>query len=150
FAVASNTDSRVILDTGGAETLMGKGDMLFHASDAAAPRRVQGCYVSDDEVRAIVDYWKNWHEIQMQQGKVEDVGIGPWERGLTRREFLAETDPMLEEAISLVIAEGEASASLIQRRLGLGYPRAARIMDLLEQLDRKSTRLNSSHVKTSY
>jgi len=134
FAVASNTDSRVILDTGGAETLMGKGDMLFHASDAAAPRRVQGCYVSDDEVRAIVDYWKNWHEIQMQQGKVEDVGIGPWERGLTRREFLAETDPMLEEAISLVIAEGEASASLIQRRLGLGYPRAARIMDLLEQL----------------
>jgi S-DNA-T family DNA segregation ATPase FtsK/SpoIIIE len=62
------------------------------------------------------------------------VGIAPWERGMTRREILAETDPMLEDAIALVIAEREASASLIQRRLGLGYPRAARIMDLLFEL----------------
>jgi S-DNA-T family DNA segregation ATPase FtsK/SpoIIIE len=134
FAVASSTDSRVILDTVGAESLMGKGDMLFHASDAAAPRRVQGCFVSDDEVRAVVDYWRDWHQLQVEVGTTEDVGIGPWERGLTRREFLSETDPMLEQAIALVVEAGEASASLIQRRLGLGYPRAARIMDLLEQL----------------
>lgn len=134
FAVASSTDSRVILDTVGAETLMGRGDMLFHASDAAAPRRVQGCFVSDDEVRSLVDYWRDWHQLQIEVGKSEDVGIGPWERGLTRREFLSETDPMLEQAIAVVVEAGEASASLIQRRLGLGYPRAARIMDLLEQL----------------
>jgi S-DNA-T family DNA segregation ATPase FtsK/SpoIIIE len=65
---------------------------------------------------------------------MEASRISPWERGLTRREFLSETDPMLEDAIDLVIKEGEASASLIQRRLGLGYPRAARIMDLLHEL----------------
>ncbi|MBI5669155.1 MAG: DUF87 domain-containing protein [Chloroflexi bacterium] len=134
FSVASSVDSRVILDSVGAENLLGKGDMLYLASDAAGPRRLQGCYVSDDEVRAIVNHWKTWHEEQVAKGKTEDVGIGPWERGLTRREFLAETDPMLEKAIELVIAEGEASASLIQRRLGLGYPRAARVMDLLYEL----------------
>ncbi len=134
FAVASSVDSRVILDSVGAENLLGKGDMLYLASDAAGPRRLQGCYVSDDEVRALVNHWKAWHEEQIAKGKLDEIGIGPWERGLTRREFLAETDPMLEQAIQLVIAEGEASASLIQRRLGLGYPRAARIMDLLFEL----------------
>ncbi len=134
FAVASSVDSRVILDGVGAENLLGKGDMLYLASDAAGPRRLQGCYVSDDEVRAIVNHWKTWQENQVAQGKTEEISIGPWERGLTRREFLSETDPMLEKAIELVIAEGEASASLIQRRLGLGYPRAARVMDLLFEL----------------
>lgn len=135
FAVASGTDSRTILDAVGAETLMGRGDMLFQAADAMAPRRLQGCYVSDDEVRALTNYWRDWHKQQAEAGNGDpNNGIGPWERGLTRREFLAETDPMLEQAISLVIAEGEASASLIQRRLGVGYPRAARIMDLLQEL----------------
>lgn len=134
FAVASGVDSRVILDSVGAETLLGKGDMLFLASDAAGPRRLQGCYISDDEVRALVGWWKTWHEKQVTEGKAEKINIGPWERGLTRREFLSETDPMLEKAIELVVTEGEASASLIQRRLGLGYPRAARIMDLLHEL----------------
>lgn len=134
FAVTSGTDSRVILDSVGAENLMGKGDMLFLTGDAAAPRRVQGCFVSDEEVRALTAYWKDWHQKQIIDGKAQAAGVPPWERGLTRREFLAETDPMLEQAIELVIAEGEASASLIQRRLGVGYPRAARMMDLLTQL----------------
>jgi S-DNA-T family DNA segregation ATPase FtsK/SpoIIIE len=134
FAVASGIDSRVILDSVGAENLLGRGDMLYFASDAAGPRRVQGCFVSDDEVRAIVGWWKNWHSEQVEKGKMSKIGAGPWERGMTRREVLAETDPMLEQAIELVIAEGEASASLIQRRLGLGYPRAARIVDLLHEL----------------
>ena len=131
FAVASGTDSRVILDSVGAETLMGRGDMLYQAADAMAPRRLQGCFVSDDEVRLIVHHWKTWSEAQ---GINTEHVSAPWQRGLTRREFLSETDPMLEQAIELVIAEQEASASLIQRRLGLGYPRAARMMDLLEQL----------------
>ena len=131
FSVASGTDSRVILDSVGAETLMGKGDMLYQAADAMAPRRVQGCFVSDDEVRAIVQHWKDW---AAKEGISVDQRSSPWERGLTRREFLSETDPMLEQAIELVIATQEASASLIQRRLNLGYPRAARIIDLLEEL----------------
>ena len=134
FAVASGVDSRVILDTSGAETLMGRGDMLFLAPDAAGPQRIQGCYVSDEEASAVVEYWKRWHAEQIAAGALEPITIGPWERGMTRREVLAETDPMLEEAIALVIEEGEASASLIQRRLGLGYPRAARIVDLLHEL----------------
>jgi S-DNA-T family DNA segregation ATPase FtsK/SpoIIIE len=134
FAVASGIDSRVILDSVGAESLLGKGDMLYQAPEAAAPKRLQGCYVSDDEVRTTVGWWKEWHEKQIAEGRMEASRISPWERGLTRREFLSETDPMLEDAIDLVIKEGEASASLIQRRLGLGYPRAARIMDLLHEL----------------
>lgn len=134
FAVASGIDSRVILDSVGAETLLGQGDMLYLANDAAGPRRIQGCYVSDDEVRAIVGYWKDWQDKQVQAGKMKAVRIGPWERGVTRRELLSETDPMLEEAIELVIAEGEASASLIQRKMGLGYPRAARMIDLMHEL----------------
>lgn len=134
FAVASSIDSRVILDATGAETLLGKGDMLYLAPDAGAPQRVQGCYVSDDEVRAIVNHWRRWYLKQIQDGRMEKASIAPWERGLTRRELLSETDPMLEEAIALVISEGEASASQIQRKLGVGYPRAARIMDLLEEL----------------
>jgi hypothetical protein len=130
FAVAAGVDSRVILDSVGAETLMGKGDMLYLASDAAGPRRLQGCYVSDDEVHAIVAHWRAWQENK----KTTERSMPPWELGLTRREFLSGTDPMLEDAIALVINEQEASASQIQRKLGLGYPRAARIIDLLEEL----------------
>jgi S-DNA-T family DNA segregation ATPase FtsK/SpoIIIE len=134
FAVASGVDSRVILDTVGAETLLGRGDMLYLAQDASGPKRLQGCFVSDDEVRNIVQYWKEWGEEQIAARRLPDWSVAPWERGLTRREFLAETDPMLEDAIELVVEEQEASASQIQRKLGLGYPRAARIIDLLEEL----------------
>jgi len=133
FAVASSVDSRVILDASGAETLLGRGDMLFLAPEAAAPRRVQGCYVSDDEMRALVEYWADWYQKEVLSGRLERQPA-PWERGVTQREFLAETDHMLEEAIQLVVETQEASASIIQRRLNLGYPRAARLMDLLTEL----------------
>lgn len=134
FAVASGVDSRVILDSTGAETLMGRGDMLFLAPDASGPRRVQGCYVSDEEVADVVNYWKQWHEDKIKADELAPPPVAPWERGMTRREVLAETDPMLEDAITLVVEEGEASASMIQRRLGLGYPRAARIIDMMHEL----------------
>ncbi len=134
FAVASGTDSRVILDTVGAESLVGKGDMLFLAPDAAGPKRIQGCYVSDEELYEIVMYWKAWHTEQQEEQLVEEEAIPPWERGMTRLETLSELDSMLEEALSLVVLDGEASASLIQRRLGIGYPRAARLMDSLHEL----------------
>ena len=134
FAVASSIDSRVVLDYTGAETLMGRGDMLYLAADAAGPQRIQGCYISDEEVNAVVDHWRTWHKQEIEAGRMEGMGVAPWERRLTRREVLSETDPMLEEAIALVVNEGEASASLIQRRLGLGYPRAARLVDLMYEL----------------
>lgn len=134
FAVASSIDSRVVLDYTGAETLMGRGDMLYLAADAAGPQRIQGCYISDEEVNEVVNHWRTWHEREIEAGRMDSAGIAPWERGLTRREVLSETDPMLEEAIALVVNEGEASASLIQRRLGLGYPRAARLVDLMYEL----------------
>ena len=134
FSVASGVDSRVILDSVGAEHLMGRGDMLYQAPDAGAPKRIQGCYVNDEEVRDIVQHWKDWQHRQVELGRRDFIENGPWMRGLTRREFLAETDPMLEEAIEYVVDTQEASASLIQRHLGLGYPRAARIMDMLEEM----------------
>ncbi len=133
FAVASGVDSRVILDTVGAETLMGRGDMLFLASDAAGPQRLQGCYISDEELERVVDYWKQWQATQISEGG-EAPAIAPWERGVTRRESLVETDPLLEEAIALVVKEGEASASQIQRQLGIDFPRAARLMENLQKL----------------
>lgn len=133
FSVASNIDSRVILDSSGAEALLGHGDMLFLAPDAGAPRRVQGCYVSDEEVRFVVKHWVDWARTAPQPD-MEPLHNAPWERGLTRRELLAETDPMLEAAIEYVVESQEASASLLQRKMGLGYPRAARLMDLLGEL----------------
>src|SRR5690606_20689144 len=71
FAVASGVDSRVILDSVGAESLMGHGDMLYQAPDAMAPRRIQGCYVSDDEVRAVAQYWRDWYKKQIDEGKMQ-------------------------------------------------------------------------------
>ncbi len=135
FAVASGVDSRVILDSIGAETLLGKGDLLYLSADSVSgPRRIQGCFVGDDEVRDVVRHWKTWKFEQQEDGKLPREFSAPWERSLTYREFLTQTDALLEQAITLVVEEQEASASLIQRKLDLGYPRAARIMDLLEQL----------------
>lgn len=135
FAVASGVDSRVILDTIGAETLLGKGDMLYLSADSVSgPRRIQGCFIGDDEVREVVRHWRVWRFEQQEDGKLPREFNAPWERSMTNREFLAQTDPLLEEAITFVVEEQEASASQIQRKFDLGYPRAARIMDLLEQL----------------
>jgi S-DNA-T family DNA segregation ATPase FtsK/SpoIIIE len=92
---------------------------------------LQGCFVSDAEIDQVVAYWKDW---QRQQPAPAEPASAPWEMGLTRRESLNDVDPMLEDAIDLVVREGEASASLIQRRLGIGYPRAAQLLDMLVEL----------------
>ena len=134
FSVASGGDSRVIIDRPGAEDLLGSGDMLFLSADAAAPQRLQGCFVSEEDSRQVVAHWRGEYDKQVAAGNLPAKPTGPWERSLQRRKFLTETDPMLEDVLKLVVDAGEASASLIQRRLGLGYPRAARIMDLLEEL----------------
>ncbi len=134
FSVASGGDSRVIIDRAGAEDLLGKGDMLFLSADAAAPQRIQGCFVSEDDSRAVVAHWRRQLEGRQGASAQDAPNPGPWEKDLLLRKFLADTDPMLIDVLKSIIQDGEASASLIQRRLGLGYPRAARIMDLLEEL----------------
>jgi S-DNA-T family DNA segregation ATPase FtsK/SpoIIIE len=127
FAVPSSVDSRVIIDAAGAEDLVGRGDMLFQAPDAMAPVRLQGCFVSDGEMERVVEFWrKTWED--------EEEEIAPWERALTRAAVLDETDEMLEEAIRTVQREGEASASQLQRKLNVGYPRAGRIIDALHEM----------------
>jgi S-DNA-T family DNA segregation ATPase FtsK/SpoIIIE len=127
FAVTSQVDSRVVLDTGGAEALLGQGDMLYMSPDSAKLVRIQGCFVSDEEIASMVQFWREesfpavW-EIAPPWGD-ESPGTGPQE----------ERDELLEEAIAVLREQEHASTSLLQRRLRIGYPRAARLMDQLEE-----------------
>ncbi len=124
FSVASNTDSRVILDTTGAEQLLGQGDMLYLAPEAGEPVRVQGCFVSDNEIERLVTHWRR----AMPEFEVQEA---PWEGLLARMNFIDEKDEMLEDAIALAQKVDTISTSLIQRRLRVGFPRAARLMEAL-------------------
>ena len=136
FAVSSQTDSRTILDIGGAERLLGRGDMLFSPMGSNKPNRVQGCFVSDDEVEKVVDFIKGDRtaeyddnvmvEIERQAAVEKKQKTGLAEDG-------PDEDPMLQEAIKVVVENGLASTSLLQRKLKLGYSRAARIVDQMEQ-----------------
>jgi S-DNA-T family DNA segregation ATPase FtsK/SpoIIIE len=129
FAVASGIDSRVILDCPGAETLLGKGDMLFLSPEAGAPVRLQGVFINDGEIERVRAYWRE----EMGESSKDDEE-SPWEELLHRQASLGEHDEMLDRAIELVKQRDEASASLLQRGLRIGYPRAARLMDQLEEL----------------
>ena len=130
FATVSQTDSRVILDMPGAETLLGRGDMLYVASDAGYPVRVQGCFVSEEELERVVEFWRE------QAGPVEEEA--PWERMMRPGERGPVEDDvdddLLQRAITLVQQTGTASASLLQRKLRIGHPRAARLMQEMEDL----------------
>ena len=133
--VATQVDSRTILDMSGAEKLLGNGDMLYLAGDTSKPRRIQGAFISDEEVKKVVDYWKGSakkmkdelgeqidFEEQKNQGEVNFDDVSG--------EF---DDELLEDARDTVIKAGKASTSLLQRRLRVGYARAARLIDLLEE-----------------
>jgi S-DNA-T family DNA segregation ATPase FtsK/SpoIIIE len=126
FAVASSVDSRVILDTVGAESLLGHGDMLFLPPEAPAPKRVQGVMVTDAEVEKVITYWQRAHP------QTEETP--PWEQMLKEEAVLADRDELVKKAIELLRGEEHASTSMLQRRLRVGYPRAARLMDELEEL----------------
>lgn len=136
FAVSSQVDSRTILDMAGAEKLLGRGDMLFNPMGASKPNRLQGCFVSDDEVEAVVDYIKGdhtsdydedvMHEIERQAAVEKKQKTGLAEDG-------PDEDPMLSAAIETVVELGQASTSLLQRKLKLGYARAARLVDMMEE-----------------
>jgi len=129
FAVTSQVDSRTILDTGGAEKLLGKGDMLYMPTEAAKPKRLQGCFVSDAETERLVYFWGNQRGEQAASLKIEEV-TQPLISG--RREGFPE-DPLLDAARQLAQEHKQISTSFLQRRLHIGYPRAARIMEQLEE-----------------
>lgn len=125
FAVASGVDSRVILDSIGAEQLLGQGDMLFLSSDAGVPVRLQSCFVSDEEIDALVGHWQ---KVLPPGGERQPP---PWENLLARLSMIEDTDDLLEQAVSLCQKYDTVSTSLLQRRLRVGFPRAARIMETL-------------------
>jgi S-DNA-T family DNA segregation ATPase FtsK/SpoIIIE len=132
FAVTSQIDSRVILDTPGAEKLLGQGDMLYMASDSPKLARLQGCFLSDAEINNIVSYWqaaKATFIDQADEAEADPAEAEPPWAGLMAE---ADKDDLLDKAIELIVAENRASTSLLQRRLGIGYPRASRLMDQLE------------------
>lgn len=129
FKVTSNVDSRVIIDQSGAETLIGRGDMLFIPPDDSKPRRLQGAFVSDDEINRLVDYLKNTgiepdYKEEIVKHKIEVKSSGGIPTG--------DVDSKVMEALEIILTEGKASASYLQRKLGLGYSRAARIIDELQ------------------
>lgn len=141
FAVASGVDSRTILDQPGAERLLGRGDMLFQAPDAPAPVRLQGVFVSDNEIARLVDYWRGQAGIaqtaETAAGGVVDAlpagiplkQIPMWDDGAPEEE---QGDPLLNEAIDLARRQGRASISMLQRRMRIGYTRAARMVEAME------------------
>jgi S-DNA-T family DNA segregation ATPase FtsK/SpoIIIE len=127
FMVASSVDSRVILDVNGAETLLGKGDMLFLDPENGAPKRIQGVMVEDLEIKAVLEYWNTIIPPALDGGNES-----PWEKFVVNQS--EDGDELIGKAISLLRNEGKASASLLQRKLRIGYPRAARLMDELEEM----------------
>jgi S-DNA-T family DNA segregation ATPase FtsK/SpoIIIE len=141
FAVASNVDSRVILDQPGAERLLGRGDMLFQAPDAAAPVRLQGVFVSDIEIMRVVQYWRKFSTSPDTDESASRPPVDAPPTGIPLKqipmfeelEAEEDEDPVLASAIDLIRREGRASISMLQRRLRIGYTRAARLIDTMEE-----------------
>jgi len=131
FAVTSQVDSRTILDFGGAEKLLGRGDMLYMPTEASKPKRLQGCFVSDPEVERLVYFWSNQKpEEATQQLRIEEI-VPPVIT--TTRGGSYPKDPLLESAKQLAEEHKNISTSFLQRKLHIGYPRAARLMEQLEE-----------------
>ncbi|MBQ3111065.1 MAG: DNA translocase FtsK [Clostridia bacterium] len=128
FAVQSQLDSRIIMDIGGAEKLLGKGDMLFLPMGASKPTRIQGAFISDNEVEKIIEFVKQ-DDIKYDEDVLEKIesGVAP-----EKEESAGDADEFLPKAIEIVVEAGQASASLLQRRLSVGYSRAGRLIDQLE------------------
>ena len=142
FAVASAMESRIILDTQGAEKLVGRGDMLFAPLGSGKPQRVQGCFISDPEVAAVVDFVKkNSGAAQYDDAVMEEIEHNAAEKdkgskgvgGSTPEDVDGEFDELIDAAAEVVVETGQASVSMLQRRLKLGYARAARLVDQLEE-----------------
>ncbi|MEM5775554.1 MAG: FtsK/SpoIIIE domain-containing protein, partial [Anaerolineaceae bacterium] len=163
FAVASGVDSRVILDQPGAERLLGRGDMLFQAPDAPAPVRLQGVYVSEGENHRLVRYWKEAGYSQPSHTAAGDNGVSlnagsdpssevlpqgvPLQQNSLWEEAAEESDPVYDDAVDLVRREGRASVTMLQRRMRIGYTRAARLIDRMEEKGIISGRLPNTQTR---
>lgn len=135
FAVSSQVDSRTILDSGGAEKLLGKGDMLYQPKDQGKPTRLQGVYVSDEEIESLVDFWTAGRFESLRPERFDDLLAEAEEAAadLVPGGPPPDVDPMVTEALELARDHSQLSTSMLQRRLRIGYPRAARVMDELEE-----------------
>ena len=133
FSVSSSIDSRTILDMTGAEKLLGKGDMLFFPTGESAPTRIQGCYVSDEEIKKVVDYVCNEQQANYDENIISSTGTESLKLNFEEETEEKYDDPLYNEIVEFAISTGKISASLIQRKYRLGYNRAARIIDLLEE-----------------
>jgi len=133
FAVSSQTDSRVILDHAGAESLLGQGDMLFKPLGTSRLQRVQGAYVSEEEIALVVEQCKGQREQELDESLLELPEVFADEAGAEHGDFDPDDDPLLEKAIEIVVQTQTASVSLLQRRLRVGYTRAGRLIDMLER-----------------
>ena len=131
FAVSSQTDSRVILDQNGAESLLGAGDMLFSPVGTSRLQRIQGAYIDESQIARLTELWRRQGEPELREELLQEVEPEPAEEGA--EEFDPDEDPLLRDAITLVAEMGTASTSMLQRRLRLGYTRAGRMIDMLER-----------------
>jgi S-DNA-T family DNA segregation ATPase FtsK/SpoIIIE len=130
FAVSSQTDSRVILDQNGAESLLGNGDMLFRPTGVARPARIQGSFIEEEEIERITDFWRRQGEPELREELLEAV---EHEEDRAEDDFDPDADDLLGEAIATVVQMGTASTSMLQRRLRVGYTRAGRLIDMMER-----------------
>lgn len=158
FAVASGVDSRVILDQPGAERLLGKGDMLYQAPDAPGPVRLQGVFVSDAEIQLLVDHWHleaTSPQHHSEPGSASDIEMDTQPQGLPLKQVplweeageSSDDDPVMAEAVDLVRREGRASITMLQRRMRIGYSRAARLVDAMEARGIISPQLPNSQTR---
>ena len=133
FAVASQTDSRVILDQGGAEALLGQGDMLFSPLGSSKLQRIQGAYIDEEQIAQLTESWRRQGEPAFQEELLEEATKEEAAESTESEALDPDEDPLLEEAIGMVASMGTASTSMLQRRLRLGYTRAGRLIDMLER-----------------
>jgi S-DNA-T family DNA segregation ATPase FtsK/SpoIIIE len=132
FAVSSQTDSRVILDQNGAESLLGQGDLLFSPVGTSRLQRIQGAYIDEPQIEALTGFWARQGEPELREDLLEEVEPEAIEKAEDEG-FDPDEDPLLGDAIALVVEMGTASTSMLQRRLRLGYTRAGRLIDMLER-----------------
>jgi S-DNA-T family DNA segregation ATPase FtsK/SpoIIIE len=132
FAVSSQTDSRVILDQNGAESLLGQGDLLFSPVGSSRLQRIQGAYIDEPQIEALTGFWARQGEPELREDLLDEVEPEAVEKA-EEEGFDPDEDPLLGDAIQLVVEMGTASTSMLQRRLRLGYTRAGRLIDMLER-----------------
>jgi S-DNA-T family DNA segregation ATPase FtsK/SpoIIIE len=130
FAVSSQTDSRVILDQNGAESLLGQGDMLFRPASESRPARIQGAFIGEDEIERLTEHWRRQGEPELQEELLAAVET---EEETGPDDFDPDADDLLPDAIATVVQLGSASTSMLQRRLRVGYTRAGRLIDMMER-----------------